>query len=215
MSRRDDGDEADIGPGYGGEIGDVTWFSGTHFQHRVLGIVGHGQQGQWQADLVVVVAGIDMSTTVARQNRGNQGLHRGLAIGAGDPDDPCRVLGAHCAGQVPQCERGIIDHDLCQRTVDLACHQRSHRAACCGVGQILMTVHAFALDRHKQLSGFQLAGVDGHAPGLGVVAKQAPVGPQRDGAQPHHPRTSGAIRPSAARATARSSNGCFPRPSSW
>ncbi len=68
-----------------------------------------------------------------------------------------------------------------------------------------MPVDALALDRHEQVTGLQLARVDGDAGDIDVLAEQAPTGPQGNGAQAHHARVS-----SAWRATARSSNGRFP-----
>ncbi len=44
MGRRNVVDEADFGPRDGGQIGDVSRLAGTHFEYRVVGILGHGEQ---------------------------------------------------------------------------------------------------------------------------------------------------------------------------
>ncbi len=64
MRGRDEIDEADIGPCDGSEIIDVAGLAGTHFEHGVFGIFRHPQQGQRQADFIVVAAGIDVGAAM-------------------------------------------------------------------------------------------------------------------------------------------------------
>ncbi len=65
MRGRNGVDEADIGPCDGGEIGDVARLARAHFQHGILCVLRHRQQGERQAQLVVVVAGVDVRTAMA------------------------------------------------------------------------------------------------------------------------------------------------------
>ena len=122
---------------------------------------------------------------------------------------------ASTPGKIAQGQRAIAHQHLRQRAVDPARHQGGHRTTRGGLVQIIVTVHPLALDRDKQLARLQLAGIDGNPGGLGVDAQQPTMGPDGNGAQPHHARGSRAIRSSAACATARSSNGCLPVAPSW
>ena len=215
MRRRNERDEADIGPRDGSQIGYVARLAGTHLEDGVLGVFRHRQQAQWQAQLVVVVAGADMRAAMPGQDRGDQRLHRGLTVGAGDANHAHVALSTHCTGQIAQRQRTVIDHDLRQYAVDLVCHQRRHRTTLGRFGQIIVTIHPFAPDRDEQVAGLQLAGIDRNTGNLGIGAEQLPVGPHGDGAQRHHARGSRLIRSSAACATARSSNGRLPVAPSW
>jgi hypothetical protein len=205
MRGRDGVDEADIGPCDGGEIGDVARLACAHFQHGELRVLRHSQQGQRQAQLVVVVACVDVGTPVARQDRCRQRLHRGLAVGTGDADHPHVALRTHGAGQVAQREHGVVHQHLRQRRLHLARHQCSHGAARHGLAKKIVAIDALALHRDEQVAGLQFARINGHAGDIHVGAQQTAPGPQGNGAQTHH-----ACASNASRATARSSNGRFP-----
>ena len=204
MRRRDEGDEADFWPRDGGEVGDVAGLARAHLEHRVFGVGRHRQQGQGQADLVVVVAGVDVGAAVARQDRRQQRLDRGLAVGAGNADHARVTAPAHGPRNLAQGLPGVGHHDLGQVERELALDQQCRGAVGAGIGGEIMAVVALAAQGHEQGCRHRLARIDRNGVDADVAPVQATAGPVGNvgEAAAQHGRASSAVR-----ATARSSNG--------
>ena len=218
MRRPDVVDEADLGPADGGEIGDVAGLACAHLQHGEFGVLGQGQYGQGQADLVVEIADGHVGTTVALQDRGGQGLDGGLAIGSGDADHAGTALGAHGAGEVAQRQQRVAHQDLRQINLDPSADQSRGGAALARLCHEGMRVVRFAHQGNEELAATQRACIGGHTAHHAVGADQPSVGEGGDVGQTQggHAWPSAAARAaSALRATTRSSKGSLRPAISW
>ena len=123
MDGRDGGDEADVGLGDRGELGDLTRSAHAHLEHERLGPGGRLEHRHGQPDLGVEVLAVRDRAQALGEHRGQDVLRRGLAHRAGDPDHGAAQGAPPPGGEALQGGQGILRRD-----------DRSGLRATCSVG---------------------------------------------------------------------------------
>ena len=165
----DVGDDGDIRPRDGGQVGHLAEVVHAHFEHGDLGVVRHVENGHGKAEVIVVVALGAGGMEAAREQAGRHFLGRRLADAAGDADDgDAGVLTVGCR-QIAVGADGVGDEDGGDRRFHGSCDQRGLRAEARGHGDKVMAVGLLALDGDKEVAGPDSAGVgldagDGNGP---------------------------------------------------
>ncbi len=137
------------------QIGDLAHMVGAHLRHKESGSGVHLERGQRQTNLIVERPHRGHGRADARKQRFQQILGGGLADGAGDADHRERVVLRAAAfdvvpGQCTQSRDGVLHHDLGHAGVlDLMVHHRGHGTLGTDLGNEIMSVDAFAGDRHE------------------------------------------------------------------
>ena len=86
VDRLDRGHDADPGPADPGEVGDLALDVHAHLEDGRLVLRTEPQDGQWEPDLVVLVALVLERPEAGREDRRDRLLGRGLGDAPGDPD---------------------------------------------------------------------------------------------------------------------------------
>ena len=155
----DVGDDGDIRPRDGGQVGHLAEVVHAHFEHGDLGVVRHVENGHGKAEVIVVVALGAGGMEAAREQAGRHFLGRRLADAAGDADDgDAGVLTVGCR-QIAVGADGVGDEDGGDRRFHGSCDQRGLRAEARGHGDKVMAVGLLALDGDKEVAGPDSAGV--------------------------------------------------------
>ena len=100
VSTADVGDEAAVGVGDAAEEFYLAGVVGTHLDNGHLGVLGDGEQGEGDAEVVVEVALGGRHPVAAGEDGGDQLLGGGFAVGAGDADDGDGEVAAVLAGKL-------------------------------------------------------------------------------------------------------------------
>ena len=162
----------DVRRNQGGEVGDFAHVIGAHFRHQETRAGVHLERRQRQADLIVERS--DRSDGVAHfgQQRFEQILGGGFADGTGDADDGERRFQRAptldiMLGERSQRLNGVFYDDLRHlRARDFVVDQCGHSPLRADLRHEIMTVDAFAGNRHENGSRHDLArireGADGH-----------------------------------------------------
>ncbi len=197
-----------------GEIGDIARLARAHFVDRNVRIVGRRKHRQRQADLVVAVArrGVHGGAIHAPgfgQDRQQQRLDAGLAVGAGQRKHTRGAVALHAGGDARQRQLGVVHHHLrhAQRRQQ-AFDQHTAGTTRHRLGGEVVPIEALAAQRHIQAAVGERAGVVADRIDHGVVAVQlaaGPMGNQRQGRELHG-RTPNTVRGSSACAATRASS---------
>ena len=114
----DVGDDRHVGGDDTGQVVDLAEVVHAHLQHAQLMLGVQAEEGQGQADLVVVVALGLQDPELLAQDRGDHVLGRGLAHAAGDADDRDGELGLIGPGHLAQ---GL--HRVLHQNIELPRHR--------------------------------------------------------------------------------------------
>ena len=151
---------------HGGQTGDFARVVHAQLDHS-CGVAGaQTQQGQGHADVVVEIAfgRKGLLALEGTQDGGDHLRHGGLAVAASDRNQGQRKLRPPTSSQLAQGCFGIRHLQTRQTSVSQAmlC-QCSHSAVRHRLTQEVMRIKALALQRHKQITGAQAAGIGVHA----------------------------------------------------
>ena len=165
VDRLDRRDDADPRPGDPGELGDLAADVHPHLEDDGLVLRAETEQGEWQPDLVVLVALVAKRPETAPEDGRDGLLGRRLGDAPRDPDHD-RLEPAPPAGRDGAERRQRID-DPDDRHVTECCRvgRRSRddegsRSPADRVGQVGVTVGPFTGKRHEELPGCHEPGVD-------------------------------------------------------
>ena len=168
MDRLDAGDDADPWPADPGEIGDVACDVHAHLEDERLICGGEAQDGQRQADLVVLVA-LVLERPIASRQDGRHGLlRRGLGEAPGDPDGERIEPPAPGGGEgVERRQRpgDPDDADVADRGRQGArpADQESRRTGLGRGDEVIVAVGPFAGQGNEQVARPDSAQIDGRA----------------------------------------------------
>ena len=194
------------------EVGDVARLARAHFVHGELRVLRRVEHGQRQADLVVAIARVAVGAAGSREHAGDQRLHRGLAIAAGERDHDRGASLLHASGDLAQRFLGVGAEHARQLGLHVAMQQQRGGAVGGGLRGEIVAVEVLAAQRHEQRARRQLAAVGGDGLDRGVGAQVPAFGPGgelRERDRPH------ARASSSSFATLKSSKGVRTPLISW
>jgi hypothetical protein len=164
------GHHGDAGAGDARQIGDFTGVVHTHLDDRRAMASIQPEQGQWQTDVVVVVAPGEQHrlTEGGFQDAGDHLLGRRLAVAAGHGDHGQRETTAPVGGKRPQRQPrlGYLDQGKTkqvQANRSICGHHRGHRATRLGGRDVVVTIKVLATQGKKQLAGRNRTAIGRHA----------------------------------------------------
>ena len=196
------GDDAERRFGEPGQQRDLASRAGTHLDHRRAVLAAQFQQRQRHADVVVEVALGRQHRSARGHHRGEQLLRRGLAVAAGHANDGQVEIRAPAGSELLQADQRVGHHDLRDRRVDAARHQRTDRALAGGLGDEVVRVEALAPQGREEITGLHRARIADDPCVDGIAALQRCVQSTSGGRQGfHHARASDSLRPSKNTAT--------------
>ncbi len=143
----------------------------AQLNHGNFMVAAQTQHGQRHADVIVEVAlrrqeGLRLE---GAQDGGDHLRHRGLAIAAGHRDHGELELRTPVGGQRGQRQFGVRHHQAgqargAQALIGIALADRRDSTLGLGLGQKIIGIKTLTPQRHKQVAGFDRAGVGVHAP---------------------------------------------------
>ena len=170
MGGSDVGDHADIRRRDLGETRDLAEGVHPHLEHRDRLVAGQAQQGEGQADQVVLVAvraedrGARRRETSLAADGGHHFLGRRLSVAAGDPDHAQGVAAARGRRQVAERTQPIGDDQGAAR-IDAGrnpLHQSGARSGAQGVRDEAVGVVMLAAQGDEERAGPDAARIDAH-----------------------------------------------------
>ena len=168
------GQQGRLGAGDVGQVADLARVIGPKLQDQPVLVPG-AEQGQGHPDVVVEVALGRHDAPDLAQDGGDHLLAGGLAVAAGDGQDPAWDAPTPGSGQAPEAEAGVVHHPLGQIQVQGALHQGRDSPIGSGLGDEGVCVEALPAQRHEQAPG-AVAPAVGDDPGEAAVgAGQAPA----------------------------------------
>ncbi len=161
------------------------------------------EQREREADGVVEVAARREHRVVAvmhAQDRGDHLLHGGLAVAAHHDDHRQVEAATPVRSELAQRGERVVDGDeRAARAVAAAgVDERGSRARGEGVGDEVVTVEAFALERDEQIARLDRTAVRGHARERGIGTDEAPAQHRSGDDGLHHAAPRAASAPCAA-----------------
>ena len=163
-------DEADVGLGDGGQLGDLAVTAHPHLEHERLGPGGRLEHRHGQPDLGVEVLAVGHRAQALAEHRGEDVLGRGLPHRARDPDHGAAQRAAPRGGQALQGRERVVGRDhgsgRCVEPVGvLGRHQHPPRAAVQRLRREAPAVDVLADQPHEEVAGPDRARVDHSARG--------------------------------------------------
>ncbi len=202
---------ATVGGAISHELGDVADASGAHLEGQEARVGGGTQHGEWDADLVVLVALRPDRPSRRREHLGEEVLGAGLALRAGEGDHGRGQGVEDVAREPPRARTGSSTTTVGAPVGRPAEHAGGARGE--GAGDEVVPVDVLADDGDEQPARDGRPGVDEgrcRDDGAGGVVVHLSPDDGRDLGQ-----AQGDHRRSSARATSRSSNGSTSPATSW